>query len=475
MWTAFDVSDIVFAVFKGTIVVRKNLILFVSIAILAFLFLLPLVTASDEILLLDVAHPAPAQDTAVASAKLVEINWNALNEGKNRELRLNLFEGMEVAATRDRLDRPAGGGYVWVGHLLNDTNSRVVLSVVDHSLVGTISINNDEQYTIRHDGPGQILRQWDPSKQIEVEESDMVLPPDPPNGAPDKLSNCEDGSQIDLLIAYTPAAKAKTGGRAAVRALVNLRISDMNSANASSGLNFRYNLAHIMETNYQETGDVSRDLPRLKNGNDGLLDDVSRARDEYKADLTSLLVSEAKPGTSCGIAYVMNELSTNFASYAHNIVSLDYAGPNLTCSPLTLAHEFGHNLGNLHDRGSTNSKPLLPYSFGYQSPNNTFRTIMAYDCPGGCPRINYWSNPDVSFLGEPLGIDYSTRANQSADNSRSMQQTARFAANFRENCPASPPPSATSTPPPGGSPTATPPSSSAPFEFISFAPSVFSR
>ena len=28
-----------------------------------------------------------------------------------------------------------------------------------------------------------------------------------------------------------------------------------------------------------------------------MLDDVSRARDEYKADLTSLLVSEAKPGT----------------------------------------------------------------------------------------------------------------------------------------------------------------------------------
>ncbi len=454
---------------------RKNIISFFSIAILAFLFLLPMVTASNEVLLIDVGRLVPKQDTAISNAKLVEINWNALNEGKNKVLQLNLFEGATVTAVRDRLDRPAAGGYVWVGHLANTADSFVALSVVDHTLIGSIKVNNYEQYTIRNDGPGQILRQMDRFSQVEVEENDMVMVPDMPSEMPDKLSTCEDGSQIDLLVAYTSAARAKTGGTAAIRALINLLVSDMNNANANSGLDFRYNLAHVMATNYQETGDVSRDLPHLKNGNDGHLDSVSSARDEYNADLVSLIVSEAKPGSSCGIAYVMNELSTNFATYAHNVVALDYAGPNLTCSSLTMAHEFGHNMGNLHDRASTNSTPLLPYSFGYQSPINTFRTIMAYDCPGGCPRINYWSNPEITFLGEAVGIDYSTRASRSADNSRSMEQSAFFVSNFRENCPASPPPPATSTPPHGSWPTATPPSSSAPYDYKSFAPSLFGK
>ena len=32
-----------------------------------------------------------------------------------------------------------------------------------------------------------------------------------------------------------------------------------------------------------------------------------------------------------------------------------------------------------------------------------FRTVMAYNCPGGCPRVLHWSNPDMEYGGQPLG------------------------------------------------------------------------
>lgn len=473
MLTPIHFSGIVIIVYRRTIVVQEKKILFVSIAILAFLVILPVVMAGDDILFVELARPSLEQESAVTDAKLIEVNWKTLNEGHKKELTLNLFSGVEITAVRDRLDTPAPGSYVWVGHVPGAANSNVTLSVVDRTLMGSITLNGYEQFTIGSDGPGQILRQIDPSLQNEIEKEDTIFPPKLPSNAKDDTSYCEDGSRIDILVAYTELARRKLGGTAAITALINQRISEMNSANANSGLDFRYELVHAMETNYQESGNASIDLPRLKQTDDGALDDVTSARDTYNADLTSLIISEAHAGSGCGMAYVMNELSPNFSSYAFNVVALDYASNNLSCNSLTLAHELGHNMGNRHDRASSNSPPLLPYAFGYQSPRQTFRTIMAYNCTGGCPRINYWSNPDSSFSGESLGISHESTATQSADNARSMQETAYFVANFRENCPAAVAPTPTSTPIPGLLPTATPPASSSSFDHKSFTPIMF--
>lgn len=454
---------------------QEKKILFISIALLAFLALLPVVMAGEVVLFLELARPALEQDPAVSNAQLIEVHWEALNKGHNKEITLKLFDGKKVTAVRDRLDQPSPDSYVWIGHIRGTAGSAVTLSVVDSVLVGSITLDGYEQYRIADDGPGQILRQIDHGLITEVESIDMVQPPSLPDGPTEEGAYCEDGSQIDLLVAYTKRARQQTGGTAAIRALINQRVSDMNSANANSRLGFRYRLAHTMETNYQETGDVAVDLPRLKETSDGVLDDVAAARDAHKADLTSLIISEAQLGSGCGMAYVMNEMSTNFASYAYNIVALDYAGNNLACNPLTLAHEFGHNMGNQHNRSANSFPPLLPYAFGYQSPQQTFRTIMAYNCPGGCPRINQWSNPDISVAGEALGISHDLASSQSADNARSLELTARHVANFRENCTAAVGPAPTATPPPGALPTETPPASSAPYGYKSYAPIVFTE
>lgn len=398
----------------------------ILLLVAASLFLArPFARAGGELLFFDLPGEVTLQDTAVTQAKRVAINWRALPGRETATITLNLFDDQLITAVHDRTDMvETGPGFVWVGHVAGQEGAPVTLSVVDDILIGSITLPQ-ATITIRHDGQSQIVAQRDPRRALEAEGPDMLQPPAQANAPAAGTEMCEDGKRIDLLVAYTTQARQAQGGTAAIVALINERVADMNTANKDSGVAFRFRLVHTMETAYKETGSVRADLDPLVNKNDGVLDEVTRARDTYKADLAALVIAEAQQNGACGIAYVMNKPSTSFADWAFNVTALKYTYPFI-CGDYTLAHEFGHNMGNQHEVGSN---PIFPYSFGYQSPNLTFRTIMATACVAGyCPRINQWSNPDVRFAGEPTGI------HGKADNARSMDETAVYVANFRPNC-----------------------------------------
>ncbi|HTG32273.1 MAG TPA: hypothetical protein VLB76_05030 [Thermoanaerobaculia bacterium] len=50
---------------------------------------------------------------------------------------------------------------------------------------------------------------------------------------------------------------------------------------------------------------------------------------------------------------------------------------------------------------------------------------MAYDCSGGCPRLNYWSNPNKLYNTHPMGT---TTRNH---NARVLNDTRATVAAFR--------------------------------------------
>ncbi|MHA2404992.1 MAG: hypothetical protein ACXADH_18510, partial [Candidatus Kariarchaeaceae archaeon] len=56
---------------------------------------------------------------------------------------------------------------------------------------------------------------------------------------------------------------------------------------------------------------------------------------------------------------------------------------------------------------------------------------MAYNCPGGCTRVNYWSNPNKIYQGFSMGVG-GTGPN-AADNRKSLNNTAYTCANFRQS------------------------------------------
>jgi hypothetical protein len=69
---------------------------------------------------------------------------------------------------------------------------------------------------------------------------------------------------------------------------------------------------------------------------------------------------------------------------------------------------------------------------------------MAYAgaCPGGCPRIQYFSNPNVTYHGRPTGVN--ENAPNSANNALSLNNTAPIVAAWRARvAPPSPTPTAT--------------------------------
>jgi hypothetical protein len=120
---------------------------------------------------------------------------------------------------------------------------------------------------------------------------------------------------------------------------------------------------------------------------------------------------------------VQQSVGSGFAAYAFQVTARSCAVSNLT-----LAHEHGHNLGMEHDpaNGSAPSSASYPWSFGHLV-DGVFRTVMSYSnqCPSGCARAPYYSNPNVVYSGYPTGIV------DQRDNARTANATTPVVAGFR--------------------------------------------
>jgi hypothetical protein len=441
--------------------VGRLLALAAVVALLSVLLLAapPPARGGNDLFLPRLMSGAPLPDAPALRQRAVDVNWAALSPDVP-EIRLNPFDGLTLTATRQRVDRPVGGGFVWVGRLAGDAGGWVTLSVHGEALAGSVFRQGQEWLVIRPAAGGHVVYELDPAAR-EPNGPDVALPATGAAGsgsAAPQAAVCEDdGSVIDVLVAYTTQARDESGGPDAMLALINLRFSDMNTANVVSDALFQWRLVHVMEAGYAESGNISADLTALQQPADGLLDEIHAARDLYQADLSALLIAQGN-NNACGMAFQMMSLDPNFDDWAFGVTALDYPG-DAFCGSLTLSHELGHNLGNAHDRAHASGDVLFPYSYGYQSPNETFRDIMSYNCPNGCQRVNLWANPDNWYLGEPTGVDYEADPANAADLARSMNEARLTAANFRNACvEATPTPTITpsATPTPTDTPTQTP-------------------
>lgn len=181
------------------------------------------------------------------------------------------------------------------------------------------------------------------------------------------------------------------------------------------------NLVRMVETNYTETGDTSVTLSRFRGATDGFMDEIHALRNQVYADQVVLISADT---SYCGIASVMTNVTTAFASSAFSVVHDDFRF-NCLGSNNTLAHELGHNQGNIHDQANSSFAGAYPDSYGYRVCG-VFRDIMAYSCQGEV-RIPYFSSSDpaLTYACQPIGVA------GSADTARSMTATAPTVASFR--------------------------------------------
>ena len=220
------------------------------------------------------------------------------------------------------------------------------------------------------------------------------------------------------MVVYTGDVASTSAG---IAAEIQSAIDVTNLSYANSSINQRLRLVHTQEVVYVESGNAITDLACIINI-DGCLDQIHTLRDTYGADLVCLLVENG--GGGCGRARQMQTVSNTFESNAFSVVVRNCAVGNLS-----FAHEIGHNMGAAHDRANVGVDGAYPYSYGYQDPGGSWRTIMSYSCPGGCTRLQYWSNPDAMRAGVPMGVPEGQP--ESADNRKALNNTAFTVANFR--------------------------------------------
>jgi len=350
----------------------------------------------------------------------VRVNRRALQSPR---MSIELF-GETHLAVRKHIDRQKAGQTVWTGHLEGNPGHSVIITMKGNVVSGFIQ-NGLETYRIgASTANGSRLFMLD-LRSLPADDFGGVPQGDgDPNAVSDAGAEADNTVQ-DLLVVYTQGACNAAGSCSQLEADIVTAVADINSAYTGSGVDITMNLVGTAFTNYSGTG-ASATLGALRSTNDGQMDEVHPLRDSLGADLVALVYN----GDGCGIGY-----SPASATSAFTVTKESCLVGNRT-----MAHEIGHNQGALHDRKQHSGGIVGAYKYGYRRCNDNsdedlgspyFRTFMSYSCTGA-PRVGRVSNPNVTYLGVPQGIDPDVDPAKGAWNARVLNESASYVAGFRQ-------------------------------------------
>jgi peptidyl-Asp metalloendopeptidase len=396
-----------------------------------------------------VTNGVPAQtQTAAIREQEISVNFGRIDFAEAHELSLPLLGGLSYTAVRGDAEgfaESAGGGFVWRGKISapGGWTGDVTLSAEGRALSGLIYSPEGVYEIVPQKDFTHLLVQIDqsrfpacagtlparPASETARAETAQTAQPDSPNrllSSAGASAAADDGSVIDVLVAYTADVRTSLGGMTQVEAFAQQGVNITNTAYINSDIRTRLRLAGTLEAGYTEVGDLSTALRWAAND-----PAVNAARNSTKADLVSFVVERG--GGGCGIGYLMTNVGPGFAINAYTAVARSCAVGNLS-----FAHELGHNQGCEHnpENGGPPDEASYPYAFGHWV-DGSFRTVMSYSdpCtpPSFCPRVAYFSNPSVKFNGVPTGV-----ADQ-RDNHRVINNTALVVSQFRDGTASGPP------------------------------------
>lgn len=341
---------------------------------------------------------------------------------------LNLFEDVQVEATRTRWTHLPNGGWSWHGVIVDDSLSEVTL-VQNHGVVSGNVRTENGTYQIRSNALGGLrIEQVDLSLLPGDEEIPVADDFDSADGesTASGTARADGDALIDVLVVYTQAALDGAGSAAAIESEIMLAMAETNEGYAQSNVSQRVRLTDAVLTTWDEsetTFDFYSTLVKATSTTDGSMDEIHAIRDRLGADEVVIIVEG--DNSYCGLAWLMTHPSIHFATNAFSVVARSCATGNYS-----FAHELGHNMGSTHDHKNADSS-AYEFSFGLQIPNAAVRTVMAYNCPDTyCRRINRWSNPAQSWEGEALGV--TGNGFDAADNRTSLNTTVSIVSAFRD-------------------------------------------
>ncbi len=377
-----------------------------------------------------------ANDKTIKRKRFVNVAFGTMERPTHLpgQISLNLFEDTQFTAVFDRVEKNLHTGFAWIGHLEGIEHSQVVLVIGDGMLTGSVSFPG-KNYQVRGLGGAlHVVEEMDHSQFPP--ESEPLLSPDPlmqHDVVGLEMSgdaSCED---ITVLVAYTPEARVVAGGTTQIENKIALAVTETNQSYINSGVNARIRLVHTMETAPGDAANnFSLDLARIRVVGDGYYNDVDAAREAYYADEVALIINNS---ASCGLGY-LNSTAASAFTVTHLSCATGY---------YSFGHEIGHNMGAHHDWYVEDN---YSYQKAYVNRPDRWRTVMGYnracsDKGFNCNRIQYWSNPDVSYEGDSTGVasagpvncvegSYSPDPSScAADNRTKLNSTCTTVANFR--------------------------------------------
>lgn len=338
--------------------------------------------------------------------------------------------GQPVQALQSRVETLADGGSIWYGQIGTRAGARLLKAGAPDPMNAVILVRNGDTVTgsIRRDGQLYRLRPVSDGRHVLVEVDEARMPADHPadyNSLPTIAMPVSDRAGIAAASSGTPAtirvlvvatngAVAAYGGN--MQSLVQLAVAESNQGYSNSNVGITLQLAGYETTSYAESSSFSTDLARFRNTSDGVMDSIHASRNTTRADVAVLVINNA---SSCGLASGIGSTAATAFAAVHWDCATGY---------YSFAHEIGHLQSARHDIATDSSTSPYAYGHGYRYEPATgtgWRTIMAYNCTRSCPRLNYWSNPNITYNGIPTGIA------SSADNQRVLVNTKAAVAAFR--------------------------------------------
>ena len=396
-----------------------------------FLILLLLVTATSGIsaqqLLFD--KTIPEQNVPEASRLKSEMRSHYISSRyvsqtdffSQQDFFISISSNLIVKSKFVKMHNYPSRSVSYEGKLEGPVTGQVTFSKYNDRTAGLILLDNGTKYLIDQVAPNifaislsnesAFTQKEDHSDFVEV--SGQSQPNASVTSVCDFGSPCPGSSVIDIMVVYTPQAETSWGGQANTIANITQAVTGMNSSMSNSGINnVTFRLVHTEKVNYTESGNFSTDLTRLSGTSDGYMDNVHALRDQYGADIVSLVIGS--PTNTCGIGYLNTNPSAYSAGNAFNISLYSCVVGNFT-----IAHESGHNMGLRHDWYVDASTTPCSHHHGYvnevalaqgtsSSASSRWRTIMAYNdrcavAGFNCTRVNIWSNPNLTYNGDAAG------------------------------------------------------------------------
>ncbi len=377
------------------------------------------------------AYAQSNRDPTIMRYRSVRIAIDALDAIDDRagsDLSFNLFDDVKLSGTVTNRVAKGTDTRIISGRIRGHRDSSFTLVWKKGVLIGNIRAPGLGTYQIRYlaNGVHEIRKidetQFPPCGTDDTDQVKAIA------AAPARQNagGCDDdGSVIDMLVVYTEEARLGEGGTAAIEALIALSEAETNQAYANSLItNTQINVVLTYEVDYIESGSSGTDRAALTDPSDGFMDEIHDLRMEYAADVVAMIVNSFEV---CGRA----SFSISAGNVPHPEIAFNVVQASCSAGNYTFGHELAHNQGCRHNRERDPSDGgAFLYSHGYREPVGIFRTVMA-GSETDVPRIQYFSNPNVLFNGEPTGLPQGDPA--SADNALTIENTSFNVANFRRS------------------------------------------